>query len=161
MQGILQIHERHGLSLADVAVVGGGAAGLATAIFAARRNPNRLVILLDGAKKLGAKILISGGGRCNVTHAVVEPEDFNATSRPILRRILSAFSVSQTREFFESMDVRLKVEPGGKLFPVTDRARTILDALYDLVARTRYRLFGRTDSACPVLPAHLRSRFDL
>ncbi len=69
----------------DVAIVGGGAAGLATAIFAARHAaeadlPLRIAIL-DGAKKLGAKILVSGGGRCNVTNVRVTPDDFHGGSR--------------------------------------------------------------------------------
>ena len=62
----------------DVAIIGGGAAGLAAAIFAAEAaRGSRQILLLDGAKTLGAKILVSGGGRCNVTHDVVTPEDFN------------------------------------------------------------------------------------
>lgn len=117
----------------DLAVVGAGAAGLMTAITAAETVPALKIVCLDGAAKLGAKILISGGGRCNVTHDAVAPEDFNATSRPILRRILSAFPVAETRDFFESMGVHLKVESDGKLFPMTDRARTVLDTL---IART-------------------------
>ncbi|HEY8668733.1 MAG TPA: NAD(P)/FAD-dependent oxidoreductase, partial [Tepidisphaeraceae bacterium] len=65
---------------ADVAIVGGGAAGLAAAIFAAQTGgADRRTVVLDGAKSLGAKILVSGGGRCNVTHDVVRPEDFNGS----------------------------------------------------------------------------------
>ena len=60
----------------DVAIVGAGAAGLATAIFTARRCPGGNIVALDGAKKIGAKILVSGGGRCNVTNVKVAPDDF-------------------------------------------------------------------------------------
>lgn len=110
----------------DVAVIGAGAAGLTAAIFAAQNGAR--VVALDGAKKLGAKIMISGGGRCNVTHDVVTPDDFNG-SRNAIAKVLRSFSVEETIEWFASMGVRLKREETGKLFPVTDRARTVLDAL--------------------------------
>jgi predicted Rossmann fold flavoprotein len=110
----------------DVAVIGAGAAGLTAAIFAARNGAR--VVALDGAKKLGAKIIISGGGRCNVTHDVVTAGDFNG-SRNAIAKVLRSFSVEETIEWFASMGVRLKREETGKLFPVTDRARTVLDAL--------------------------------
>ena len=60
----------------DVLIVGAGAAGLATAIFTRRRNPSLRVLLVDGAKMPGAKILVSGGGRCNVTNRVVTERDY-------------------------------------------------------------------------------------
>jgi hypothetical protein len=113
----------------ECAIIGGGAAGLATAIFTARRNPEWRITIVDGAKRLGAKILISGGGRCNVTNDVVTPEDFWGGSRHVIRRVLGAFSAARTVEFFRELGVALHVEPGGKLFPNTNRARTILDAL--------------------------------
>ena len=106
--------------------MGAGAAGLAAAIFAARGGAR--VVALDGAKKIGAKILISGGGRCNVTHDVVTPDDFNG-NRNAIAKVLRTFTVEQTIEWFASMGVRLKREETGKLFPMTDRARTVLDAL--------------------------------
>jgi hypothetical protein len=112
----------------DIAIVGGGAAGLAAAIFAAGRRPSARVALLDGVARLGAKILVSGGGRCNVTHERVTPEDFNA-SRVFVRHVLAAFDEARTVRWFESLGVRLKREPTGKLFPVTDRARDVLEAL--------------------------------
>jgi predicted Rossmann fold flavoprotein len=113
----------------DCAIVGGGAAGLATAIFAARSSPRWTIALVDSAKRLGAKILVSGGGRCNVTNDVVTAEDFWGGSRNIIRRVLDAFPVPQAVEFFREIGVSLHVEPGGKLFPDTNRAQTVLDAL--------------------------------
>jgi predicted Rossmann fold flavoprotein len=119
---------------ASVAVVGAGAAGLTAAIAAAdtlskKEAPGR-VILLDGAKHIGAKILVSGGGRCNVTHDVVTPNDFFG-NRNIIRNVLAAFPVHPTIAWFASLGVELKREPTGKLFPTTDRARTVLNALLD------------------------------
>lgn len=120
----------------SVVVVGASAAGLTAAIAAAdtkERLPGR-VVLLDGAKRLGAKILVSGGGRCNVTHEVVTPKDFFG-NRNIIRNVLAAFSVQQTIAWFASLGVDLKREPTGKLYPTTDRARTVLDALLNRARR--------------------------
>ncbi len=118
-------------SIVDIAVIGAGAAGLAAAIFAAEQagDSKRLTIsLLESAKTIGAKILISGGGRCNVTHHVVTPADFSGT-RHFVRHVLAAFDADATKRWFVSMGVELKREETGKLFPVTDKARTVLHAL--------------------------------
>ncbi len=117
------------METADVIVVGGGAAGLATAIFAARSRPERRILILDGARKLGAKILVSGGGRCNVTNSVVTEADFNGGSSRFVRRVLRAFRVPQTIAFFQEIGVTLHQEEYGKLFPDSNRARTVLEAL--------------------------------
>ena len=125
----------------DVAIVGAGAAGLATAIFARRLNPARSVLLLDGAKKPGAKMLISGGGRCNVTNITVSETDFWGGRRPFIRRVLRALPVQDTVAFFHEIGVRLHEEADGKLFPDTNRARDVLDAVLravtELVSRSR------------------------
>lgn len=114
---------------ADLAIVGGGAAGLTAAIFAAQTAPPEFrTVVLDGAKTLGAKILIAGGGRCNVTHHEVLPRDFNA-SQNVVRNVLAAFDVAATTRWFASLGVELKREPTGKLFPVADSARAVLQAL--------------------------------
>ncbi len=112
----------------DLAIVGLGAAGLTAAIFAKRTNPEARIVAYDAAPRIGAKILISGGGRCNVTHDVVSPDDFNG-SRNAIAKVLRTFTVDQTVRWFAEMDVPLKREETGKLFPTTDRARTVLDAL--------------------------------
>ncbi len=114
----------------DIAIVGAGAAGLAAAIFAAESalETGLKIVLLEGARKPGAKILISGGGRCNVTHHRVEPADFHG-KKNVVRNILRAFDEKQTIEWFRSIGVELKREETGKMFPVTDKARTVLDAL--------------------------------
>jgi predicted Rossmann fold flavoprotein len=120
----------------DIAIIGAGAAGLMAAIAAGRESVASgaalRVVALDSAPRLGAKILISGGGRCNVTHDVVSPEEFNG-KRNQIAKVLRSFSVSETVAFFEDLGVPLKREEGGKLFPESDRARTVLDALLDAV----------------------------
>jgi predicted Rossmann fold flavoprotein len=113
----------------DIAIVGGGAAGLATAIFTRRLNPHQSVVVLDGAKKLGAKILVSGGGRCNVTNAVVTEQDFWGGRPTIVRKVLRAFGVTETVRFFADIGVSLHEEHDGKLFPDSNRARDVLHAL--------------------------------
>lgn len=123
---------------ATIVIVGAGAAGLTGAIAAAQTLAQEKfdgrVLLLDGAKQIGAKILVSGGGRCNVTHDVVTPKDFFG-NRNIIRNVLAAFPVEQTVAWFASLGVELKHEPTGKLFPVTDKARTVLQALIDSARR--------------------------
>ena len=94
----------------DVAVIGAGAAGLATAIFAARRLGPGRVLLLDGATRPGAKILVSGGGRCNVTNRVVVDRDFGGAPPHLVRRVLRAFTVDETVAFFREIGVALHEE---------------------------------------------------
>ncbi len=85
--------------------------------------------LLDGARTPGAKILVSGGSRCNVTNAVVSERDFWGGTPPAIRRVLRAFTVSDTVAFFREIGVNLHEEADGKLFPDTNRARDVLNAL--------------------------------
>jgi predicted Rossmann fold flavoprotein len=113
----------------DVAIVGAGAAGLAAAIFARRFNPLRSVTLLDGTRAPGAKILVSGGSRCNVTNTTVTERDFWGGKPSLIRRVLRAFPVSDTIAFFREIGVSLHEEADGKLFPDTNRARDVLTAL--------------------------------
>src|SRR5437763_1905918 len=113
----------------DVVVVGAGAAGLTTAIVARRLNPARRVLLLDGAKRPGAKILVSGGSRCNVTNTEVSERDFWGGRSTIVRRILRSFTAAQTVDFFRDLGVMLHEEADGKLFPDTNRSRDVLNAL--------------------------------
>jgi predicted Rossmann fold flavoprotein len=116
-------------STADVVIVGAGAAGLAAAIFTRRANPTRSVLLLDGARKPGAKILVSGGARCNVTNRVVSERDFWGGRPALIRRVLRAFTADDTVRFFHELGVSLHEEADGKLFPDTNRARDVLTAL--------------------------------
>ena len=118
---------------ADVVVVGAGAAGLMAAIQAAAaaraRGERPTIVALDGATTIGAKILVAGGGRCNVTHDVVDETAFSGSTPASIRKVLRRFGVEDTIRFFASAGVALKREPSGKLFPTTDRARSVLDGL--------------------------------
>ena len=115
-------------------VVGAGAAGLATAIFAARAAPHLRVRCFDGARRVGAKILVSGGSRCNVTNRVVTERDFWGGSSRVMRNVLRAFPAERAAAFFEELGVRLHEEEDGKLFPDSNRSRTVLDALLNETA---------------------------
>jgi hypothetical protein len=118
------------VSEAPVVVIGAGAAGLTAAIFAAQRG--RPTLLLEGTQKPGQKILISGGGRCNVLPSKAGPGDFHTDGSPnTLRKIFAAWPLGQVKRWFEE-DLRMPLaleEESGKLFPVSNRARTVLDAL--------------------------------
>ncbi len=118
----------------DVAIIGAGAAGLATGIFLGRKAPRLRIAVLDGARRPGAKILVSGGSRCNVTNAEVTEHDFNGGRRPVIRRVLRAFPASAAVEFFRELGVGLHEEEHGKLFPDTNRSRDVLDALLRALA---------------------------
>jgi len=116
-------------------IVGAGAAGIATAIFAVRQAPGLRVRCLDGARRVGAKILVSGGSRCNVTNRIVTERDFWGGSFRLVRNVLRAFPADRAVAFFEELGVRLHEEDDGKLFPDTNRSRTVLDALLGEAAR--------------------------
>lgn len=116
-------------SRADIVIVGAGAAGLMAAIWAGRTYPEKTIVLLDGARKLGAKILVAGGGRCNVTHYKVDPARYAGSSKSAIAKVLRRFDVPETVEFFREQGVELKREDTGKLFPTTDNARDVLNAL--------------------------------
>src|SRR5512139_2123643 len=100
----------------DVVIIGGGAAGLMAAIWAARTAPGAEVLVLDSARKLGAKILVSGGGRCNVTHEDVTERDFAGSTPNAIRKVLRRFQVTDTIAFFSELGIELKREETGKLF---------------------------------------------
>lgn len=132
----------------DIAIIGAGAAGLAAAIFAGQAagggsSPDRPTVRIDlfeGARRPGAKILVSGGGRCNVTHRRVTPEDYCGGPAPIIRSVLKSFDESATLAWMRELGVNLKLEETGKFFPVTDSARTVLEGLLGGVRRAGVRL---------------------
>jgi predicted Rossmann fold flavoprotein len=117
------------LESAELVVVGAGAAGLATAIFTARAVPGRRILCVDTARRIGAKILISGGSRCNVTNRIVTEKDFWGGSSRFVRSVLRAFPDSRAIDFFSELGVSLHEEEDGKLFPDTNTSRTVLNAL--------------------------------
>ena len=114
----------------DCLIVGGGAAGFFTAINIVERNPKAKVAILErGAEVLG-KVRISGGGRCNVTHACFEPNElvkFYPRGEKELRGPFHQFCSGDTIEWFERHGVDLKIEDDGRMFPVSNSSQTIID----------------------------------
>jgi predicted Rossmann fold flavoprotein len=115
---------------------------LATAVFTRRSNPARHVVVLEGARQPGAKILVSGGTRCNVTNVAVSERDFWGGPRTIVRRVLRALTVDETIAFFRELGVPLHEEPDGKLFPDSNRSRDVLGALLREVNACGAELFA-------------------
>lgn len=113
-------------------VVGGGAAGIFAAIACAETSPGVEVTVLEKSPQFLSKVRISGGGRCNVTHACFDPKEL-AARYPRGGKALIApfhrFQVADTIAWFESRGVKLKTEGDGRMFPVTDRSQTIIDCL--------------------------------
>src|SRR5438128_6756569 len=120
----------------DVGVVGAGAAGLMAAIHAAERG--RRTLLLEKNRKPGVKILMAGGTRCNITQATDNRGIVAAYGPPgkFLHSALAAFSVEDTIDFFEAEGVATKVEETGKIFPVSNKALDVLDALLRRLKRS-------------------------
>src|SRR5437899_283731 len=116
-------------ALYDIVVVGAGAAGLMAAVRAAELG--RRVLLLEKNRRPGVKILMSGGTRCNITHATDERGIVAAYGPPgrFLHSALAAFGIQDTLDFFAAEGVSAKVEETGKVFPVSDRALDVLNAL--------------------------------
>ena len=115
-----------------VVIIGGGAAGFFTAITAAETNPNLEVIILEKGNKVLQKVKVSGGGRCNVTHACFDPKElveFYPRGRKELLGPFHKFMTGDTMLWFESRGVKLKIETDNRVFPVTNSSQTIIDCL--------------------------------
>ncbi|WGF92968.1 NAD(P)/FAD-dependent oxidoreductase [Aequorivita marisscotiae] len=115
---------------ADILLIGGGAAGFFTAINVAERNPNLKIIILERGKEVLTKVKISGGGRCNVTHAEFIPKELSQNYPRGEKELLGpfhTFMTGDTIEWFQNRGVELKIEEDGRMFPVTDSSQTIID----------------------------------
>lgn len=115
-----------------VVVIGGGAAGFFGAVACARSHPHTQVTLLEASRQPLAKVRVSGGGRCNVTHACFDPAGLVPNyprGGKALRGAFSRFQSIDTVKWFASNGVKLKTEPDGRMFPTTDSSETIVDCL--------------------------------
>lgn len=122
----------------DIVIIGGGAAGFFTAINAATINPNLKIAILEKGKEVLSKVRISGGGRCNVTHAEFLPKEL-AKNYPRgereLRGPFHTFMTGDTMEWFESRGVSLKIENDGRVFPESDSSASIINCFMNEVER--------------------------
>ena len=114
----------------DIIIVGGGAAGFFTAINIVEKNPKLKVAILERGAEVLQKVRISGGGRCNVTHACFEPNElvkFYPRGEKELRGPFHQFCSGDTIEWFEKHGVELKIEADGRMFPISNSSQTIID----------------------------------
>jgi predicted Rossmann fold flavoprotein len=114
----------------NIIVVGGGAAGFFTAINIVEKNPKLKVAILERGAEVLQKVRISGGGRCNVTHACFEPNElvkFYPRGEKELRGPFHQFCSGDTIEWFERHGVELKIEEDGRMFPISNSSQTIID----------------------------------
>ena len=114
----------------DIIIVGGGAAGFFTAINIAEKNKKLKIAILERGKEVLSKVRVSGGGRCNVTHACFDPNElvkFYPRGEKELRGPFHQFCSGDTIEWFEKHGVELKIEDDGRMFPVSNSSQTIID----------------------------------
>jgi predicted Rossmann fold flavoprotein len=131
----------------DVIVIGGGAAGVFGALACAEDLPGGRILILERGEALLRKVKISGGGRCNVTHAAFDPQEL-VTHYPrgarALRGPFTRFQPLDTMEWFQRRGAALKTEPDGRVFPVSDHSQTIINTLLDEVGKLRIAIQTRS-----------------
>lgn len=122
----------------DILVIGGGAAGFFTAINTAEKLPKMRIAILERGKEVLTKVKVSGGGRCNVTHAEFIPSELILKYPRGEKELLGPFHqfmTGDTMEWFESRGVPLKIEEDGRVFPISDSSQTIIDCLMEETQR--------------------------
>ena len=127
----------------DIIVVGGGAAGFFAAINAAEKKQGLKICILERGRDVLQKVKVSGGGRCNVTHACFEPEKlvkFYPRGENELLEPFNKFNPVHTIEWFENRGVRIKKEADGRMFPATDSSQTIIDCLMDTARKNKIEI---------------------
>lgn len=127
----------------DVICVGGGAAGFFTAINIAEKHPKLKIAILERGKEVLTKVRISGGGRCNVTHACFEPNElvkYYPRGEKELKGPFNQFCSGDTIEWFEKHGVELKIEDDGRMFPVSNSSQTIIDCFMNAAAKAGIKI---------------------
>jgi predicted Rossmann fold flavoprotein len=138
----------------DVIIIGGGAAGFFAAINLAEKHPNLSIAILEKGKEVLQKVRISGGGRCNVTHACFEPKALSKFYPRGEKELISPFHqfcAGDTVAWFEQRGVELKIEDDGRMFPVSNSSETIVNCLTKnaLVNKVSVLLNTRVDEILP------------
>jgi len=132
------------ISSAHLVVIGGGAAGFFGAIQAKRLHPDWRVCLLEKSQHLLAKVKISGGGRCNVTHACFDPQELTRYYPRGSKELLGPFHQFQpkdTVDWFQKQGIQLKTEADGRMFPVSDCSQTVIDCFLGLAQQMGINIF--------------------
>lgn len=133
--------------IARTLVIGGGAAGFFAAIACAEADPEREVIILEKSNEVLSKVRVSGGGRCNVTHACFQPQDliqFYPRGGQELLGPFHRFMTGDTMDWFADRGVELKIESDNRVFPVTDDSGTIVECLTNFAERAEVQVKLRT-----------------
>jgi len=129
-------------------VIGGGAAGFFCAVNAARLAPALEVVLVEKSNKLLAKVKVSGGGRCNITHACFDVEEMSTNyprGKNFVKKTFHRFFTPDTINWFESRGVKLKTEADGRMFPATDSSQTVIDCLLNEAGRYEVKINPNTE----------------
>lgn len=132
----------------ELIVIGGGAAGFFGAIQAASIKPGMRVLILEKSSKLLAKVKVSGGGRCNVTHHEFQPKALAhhyPRGEKMLRSLFQKFQAKDVEDWFAKKGITLKVEPDGRMFPVTDSSQTIIDCFLQETSRLGIEIRQQTN----------------
>jgi predicted Rossmann fold flavoprotein len=127
----------------DVVVIGGGAAGFFTAINTKINHPNTKILIIEKSKNLLGKVLVSGGGRCNVTHACFVPEElikYYPRGHKELLSVFNRFSPNDTINWFKERGIELKKELDGRMFPVSDSSETIANCFLNEVSKLKVEI---------------------
>jgi hypothetical protein len=127
----------------QVVIVGGGAAGFFAAVTCAEAAPGAQVTLIEKGSQFLTKVRISGGGRCNVTHACFDPSEFCSyypRGGQVLKGLFKIFHAADTVAWFENRGVKLKTESDGRIFPVSDFSQTVIDCLLGEAKKARVKL---------------------
>jgi predicted Rossmann fold flavoprotein len=131
----------------NIVIIGGGAAGFFAAITSAENNPDNNLIILEKGNTVLSKVIISGGGRCNVTNSCTEPLELIKYYPRGGKELLSPFhkfNSQDTIEWFERRRVKLKTEPDGRIFPFSDNSQTIVDCLVNEAHRYGIKVMQKT-----------------
>ena len=139
----------------DVAVIGGGAAGLAAAIAAVRRG--RSVCIVDRMPRLGKKILVTGGGRCNLGNERLDPAAFSGTNPELTASVFARFGTDKIIGFFEDLGLRIYSD-AGRLYPATNQASSVLKILELEIGRQGIEVLTECE---PVAVKRGKTSFDL
>lgn len=145
-------------------IIGGGAAGFFAAITCAEALPGARVVILEKGRDVLQKVKVSGGGRCNVTHACFEPgelvKNYPRGSKALLGPF-HRFGPTDTVEWFGQRGVRLKTEADGRMFPVSDRSQTIMDCLTMAAEKAGVEVFCGQNAAAIAPPADFNSAWKI
>ncbi|HEX5112494.1 MAG TPA: aminoacetone oxidase family FAD-binding enzyme, partial [Saprospiraceae bacterium] len=131
----------------DLIVIGGGAAGCFSAIRLAELKPGTKIMILEAARKPLSKVEISGGGRCNVTHACFEPQELIKYYPRGGKELLEPFKIFQPKDiiaWFKSKGIKIKAEQDGRMFPESDSSSTIISCFQNAIRRSGIEMLTST-----------------